>query len=250
MTGHTRWFPAVPNSLQEVRSFVRALADGAGLHGDDKRDVLVAVAEAVDNSVSNDCASIVGVTWEPHDQGVVVTIEDDGVFEPGADPKPLGMRLLFGVADEVEFRPGRPTWPGTVVRMLVRTWSRTEAPEISVSAGRPRILLVDGDRFSGHALASFLHAEGYDVTQVSSVAAAEAALSGLPQLAIVDLMTSHGRGGKLCEDIKRDTVIPVVALSVLVPARHSSDAFLLKPAHPLQVLTAVRSLLEPAEGQP
>lgn len=251
MTGHTRWFAAVPGSLQEIRAFVRSLADDTGIAGDDLRDVLVAVGEAVDNSVTRGGASVVGVTWEPQDQGVVVTIEDDGVFDPGpgADPaRPLGLRLLLGVADEVEVRPGRPTWPGTVVRLLVRTWSRAGAVDLSVPAGRPRILLVDADRFSGNSLATFLHKEGYDVTLVSSVTAAEAALSGLPQLAIVDLMTSQGQGSRLCDDIKRDGAIPVIALSALVPASQGSDVFLAKPAHPLQVLAAVRSLVEPAEG--
>lgn len=251
MTGHTRWFPAVPGSLHEVRAFVRSLADDSGLGGDDLRDVLVAVGEAVDNSVTRGGATVVGVTWDLQDQGVVVTIEDDGVFQSGsATDASLGLCLLFGVADEVEVRPGRPTWPGTVVRLLVRTWSRAEAPDLSGPVGRPRILIVDGDRFSAQSLAVFLQAEGYDVTQVSSVAAADAALSGLPQLAIVDLMTSHGQGSRLCDDIKRETGIPVIALSALVPASQGSDLFLAKPAHPLQVLAAVRSLVEPPEAQP
>lgn len=251
MTSQTRWFPAVPDSLRDVRSFVRSLAGSAGIDGDGLRDLLVAVTEAVDNAVIRGGASVVGVTWEPQDQGVVLTVEDDGVFHAGDTPtSTLGLRLLFSVADEVEVRPGRPTWPGTVVRMLVRTWSLAESPDLTVPAGRPRILLVDGDRFSGHALAAFLHAEGYDVTLVASVAAADAALSGLPQLVIVDLMTSHGQGTRLCDDIKRDTAVPVIALSAIVPASQGSDLFLTKPAHPLQVLAAVRSLVEPAEGAP
>lgn len=149
----TRWFPAVPGSLPEVRRHVRRLADRSGLDGDEVRHVLVAVGEAVANSVACGNASVVGVTWDSHHQGVRLTVEDDGVFDHGPSGRPtLGMRLLLGVADEVEVRPGRPTWPGTVVRMLVRTWSR------------PRILLVDDDPATGHELAAALHAEGYDAT--------------------------------------------------------------------------------------
>jgi anti-sigma regulatory factor (Ser/Thr protein kinase) len=147
----THWFPAVPGSLSSVRRHVRRLADRSGLDGDDVRHVLVAVGEAVDNSVTCADASVVGVTWDPRALGVLLTVEDDGVFDRGPvwGPNP-GMRLMLGVADEVEVRPGRPTWPGTVVRMFVRTQS----------CHSPQILLVDEDPATGHELAAVLHAGG------------------------------------------------------------------------------------------
>ena len=178
MTAQTRWFPAIPASLPEIRAFVRDLAGESGLSGDDARDVLLAVSEAADNAERRAGASIVGVTWEPRDHAVLLTIEDDGVFdhEGSASARPLGLRLLFGIADEVQVRPGKPTWPGTVVRALVRVWSRAGVPDLPAPPGRPRVLLLDGDRFSGQSLAAFLHAEGYDVTLVTTVAAAESVL--------------------------------------------------------------------------
>jgi anti-sigma regulatory factor (Ser/Thr protein kinase)/CheY-like chemotaxis protein len=244
MSAQTRWFPAVPGALPEIRAFVRGLAGESGLRGDDARDVLLAVAEAADNAVRRAGASVVGVTWEPRDHAVLLTIEDDGVFDldAGASARPLGLRLLFGIADEVQVRPGKPTWPGTVVRALVRVWSRAGAPDLP--AGAPRVLLVDGDRFSGQSLAAFLHDEGYDVTLVTTVGAAESALESPPALAVVDLLTSHGEGTRFAASA-RTFGVPVVAVSAIEPATHVADAYLPKPAHPLRVLAAVRGLLSP-----
>lgn len=246
MSAQTRWFPAIPGSLPEIRAFVRDLAGESGLNGDDARDVLLAVSEAADNAVQRAGASIVGVTWEPRDHAVLLTIEDDGVFdhEGSASARPLGLRLLFGIADEVQVRPGKPTWPGTVVRALVRVWSRAGVPDLPAPPGRPRVLLLDGDRFSGQSLAAFLHAEGYDVTLVTTVAAAESALENPPALAIVDLLTSHGEGTRFAA-VARTFGVPVVAVSAIEPATHVADAYLPKPAHPLRVLAAVRDLLSP-----
>jgi anti-sigma regulatory factor (Ser/Thr protein kinase)/CheY-like chemotaxis protein len=246
MSAQTRWFPAIPGSLPEIRAFVRGLAGESGLKGDDARDVLLAVSEAADNAVRRAGASIVGVTWEPRDHAVLLTIEDDGVFdhEGSASAGPLGLRLLFGIADEVQVRPGKPTWPGTVVRALVRVWSRAGVPDLPAPPGRPRVLLLDGDRFSGQSLAAFLHAEGYDVTLVTSVAAAESALRTLPAVAIVDLLTSHGEGTRFAA-VARAFEVPVVAVSAIEPATQVADAYLPKPAHPLHVLAAVRDLLSP-----
>ncbi|MGW4213419.1 ATP-binding protein [Lentzea sp. NPDC004789] len=244
MSAQTRWFPAIPASLPEIRAFVRDLAGESGLRGDDVRDVLLVVSEAADNAVRRAGASVVGVTWEPRDHAVLLTIEDDGVFdlEAGTSARPLGLRLLFGIADEVQVRPGKPTWPGTVVRALVRVWSRVGAPDLP--AGAPRVLLVDGDRFSGQSLAAFLHDEGYDVTLVTTVGAAESALESPPALAVVDLLTSHGEGTRFAASA-RTFGVPVVAVSAIEPATHVADAYLPKPAHPLRVLAAVRDLLSP-----
>ncbi|GAA3682532.1 hypothetical protein GCM10022267_81590 [Lentzea roselyniae] len=246
MSARTRWFPAVPGSLPEIRAFVRDLAGESGLNGDDARDVLLAVSEAADNALRRGGASVVGVTWEPRDHAVLLTIEDDGVFdlEAGSPARPLGLRLLFGIADEVQVRPGKPTWPGTVVRALVRVWSRAGIPDMPAPPGRPRVLLVDGDRFSGQALAAFLHAEGYDATLVTTIEAADAALRNPPALAVVDLLTSHGEGTRFAA-VARAFGVRVVAVSAIEPAAHVADACLPKPAHPLRVLAAVRDLLSP-----
>ena len=246
ISARTRWFPATPGSLPEIRAFVRGLAGESGMHGDDARDVLLAVSEAADNAVRRAGASVVGVTWEPRDHAVLLTIEDDGVFDldAGTGARSLGLRLLFGIADEVQVRPGKPTWPGTVVRALVRVWSRADVPDLPAPPGRPRVLLVDGDRFSGQSLAAFLHAEGYEVTLVTTIAAAQEAVRSPPALAIVDLLTSHGEGTRFAA-AARTFGVPVVAVSAIEPATHVADAYLPKPAHPLRVLAAVRDLLSP-----
>ncbi|GGU59263.1 hypothetical protein GCM10010178_59390 [Lentzea flava] len=232
--------------MPEIRAFVRDLAGESGLNDEDARDVLLAVSEAAENAVWRSGASVVGVTWEPRDHAVLLTIEDDGVFDHdrGDSSRPLGLRLLFGIADEVQVRPGRPTWPGTVVRVLVRVWSRAGVPDPPAPPGRPRVLIVDGDRFSGQSLAAFLHAEGYDATLVTTVDAAESALESPPALAIVDLLTSHGEGTRFAA-VARAFGVPVVAVSAIESATSVADAYLPKPAHPLRVLAAVRDLLSP-----
>lgn len=246
MSTQTRWFPAVPESLPEIREFVRDLAGESGLNGDGLRDVLLAVAEVADNAVRRAGASIVGVTWEPRDHAVLLTIEDDGVFDldAGTSKGRLGMRLLFGIADEVQVRPGKPTWPGTVVRALVPVWSGAGVLDLPAPPGRPRVLVVDGDRFSGQSLAAFLHAEGYEVTAVTSVTAAESVLETPPALAIVDLLTTHGEGARFAA-AARAFGVPVVAVSAIETATHGADAYLPKPARPLRVLAVVRELLSP-----
>ncbi|HUQ60727.1 ATP-binding protein [Lentzea sp.] len=244
MNARTRWFPAVPGSLPEIRAFARDLAGESGLDGDDARDVLLVVAEAADNAVRRAGASVVGVTWEPRDHAVLLTIEDDGVFDHAAATRPLGLPLLFGIADELQVRPGRPTWPGTVVRALVRVWSRAGVPDLPAPPGRPRVLVVNPDRVSGQALAAFLQADGYEATLVTTIDRAVRALESRPALAVVDLTASHG-GGTGFAAVARTSGVPVVAVSAIEPAAGLADVHLPKPAHPLSVLTAVRDLLHP-----
>jgi anti-sigma regulatory factor (Ser/Thr protein kinase)/CheY-like chemotaxis protein len=241
-------FPAIANALREVRAFVSELAGAAGITGDDLDKILLVVNEAATNAVEHSGGHVVRVLWEDHDQGVRVTVEDDGVFDlrgrPGGDGG-YGLKLAFGLADEVQVRAGRPGAPGTMVRLHIRTHARAGVGPAGTGAGRQRLLLVDGDRFSGRSLASFLEAEGYEVTLAASVEAGRAALSFPPHLMIVDLMTSNGRAGQLCAEIKQRSTAPVVALSLLRPRAlpQGADRFVRKPAHPLEVLTAVRQLL-------
>jgi DNA-binding response OmpR family regulator len=149
---------------------------------------------------------------------------------------------VLALADEVTVRAGRRAERGTVVRIHLGSRSPVSAAPVDAS-GRVRLLVVDGDRFSGRSLSSFLTAEGYEVALAASVQAGRDALTCPPDLAIVDVMTSNGLAAGLCEEIA-GAGIPVLAMSVLPPAAAlRSERFVRKPAHPLEVLAVVRQLL-------
>lgn len=248
MEPRERRFPATANALREIRGFLIDLANAAGIEDQDLDRILLVVNEAATNAVEHSGGGSVRVVWEDRGPGVLVTVEDDGVFEvvrsTGSDGG-YGLKLAIGLAEEVLVRAGRPGAPGTTVRLHIRT--RARASRADAGGGRQRLLVVDGDRFSGRSLASFLEVEGYDVTLAASVDAGRAALSRPPHLMIVDLMTSNGLAGQLCGELRQRSTAPVVALSVLMPRAlpQGADRFVRKPAHPLEVLMVVRQLLSP-----
>ena len=238
-------FAATANALREIRAFLTDLASTSGIEGDDLHKILLVANEAATNAVEHSGGGVVRVRWEEHGQGVRVTVEDDGVFDmrrsTGGDGG-YGLKIVLGLAEEVLVRAGRPGAPGTTVRLQVRTRARAVA---GAGTGRQRLLIVDGDRFSGRSLASFLEAEGYEVRLAPSVEAGRSAMSSPPDLMIVDLMTSNGLAGQLCAEIKALSGAPVVALSAFTPRAlpQGADRFVRKPAHPLEVLMAVRQLV-------
>src|SRR5665213_3409912 len=66
-----------------------------------------------------------------------------------------------------------------------------------------RILIADDDRFTSHTLADTLRRANFDVEIASSAAAAcDVAEVVLPELVIVDLMTSRPDGVALCRALK------------------------------------------------
>ncbi|MFI6741218.1 hypothetical protein ACIBI9_50590 [Nonomuraea sp. NPDC050451] len=95
-------------------------------------------------------------------------------------------------------------------------------------------------------MSSFLEAEGHPTVVTGSAEDGRAASVSPPRLAIADLMTSNGLTVQLCEDLTQAGV-PVLAMSILPsPANLRSSRFLRNPVHPLQVLVAVRLLIEPS----
>ena len=241
-------FPARRVMLREIRAFVAGLATAAGVPDAELHQIVLATNEAATNAVEHSGSDVVRVGWEHGDQGVWITVADDGVFKAisgAAEDGGWGLRVVLALAEEVTVRAGRPREGGTVVRFHVRSRS-----PVGGAPGRVRLLVVDADRFSGRSLSSFLTAEGYEVCLTASVAAGREALADRPGMVIVDVMTSNGLAAGLCEEITR-AGIPVLALSVLPPpVALRSDWFVRKPAHPLKVLTVVRQLLADVASDP
>ena len=220
-------FPARPVMLREIRAFIARLATAAGIPDTELHRIVLATNEAATNAVEHSGSDVVRVGWEHGDQGVWITVADEGVFGAiagGTNDRGWGLKVVLMLADEVTVRAGRRGERGTIVRFHVRSRS-----PVSAAPGRVRLLVVDADRFSGRSLSSFLTAEGYEVALAASASAGREALADPPGLAIVDVMTSNGLAAGLCEEITR-AGIPVLATSVLPPpAALRSDRFVRKP---------------------
>jgi anti-sigma regulatory factor (Ser/Thr protein kinase)/CheY-like chemotaxis protein len=245
-------FPARPAMLRDIRGFVTRLATAAGITDAELHRIVLITNEAATNAIEHSGSDVVRVRWERGDRGVWITVADEGVFGAiagSANDGGWGLKVMLALADEVTVRAGRRGERGTTVRTHVRTRSPVSAAPV-VTSSRVRLLVVDGDRFSGRSLSSFLTAEGYEVALAASVPAGRDTLAFPPDLVIVDVMTSNGLAAGLCEEITR-TGIPVLAMSVLPPsAALRSDRFVRKPAHPLEVLTVVQRLRADAASDP
>jgi CheY-like chemotaxis protein len=110
------------------------------------------------------------------------------------------------------------------------------------------VLLAERDPVAADLAEFFLRTEGYDVHLALAVGDAEERwLESRPQLAIVELMISGGRGAELCQRLKRHDGGAVLAISVLQARDEAlaagADAFLQKPLDPLEFVSTVKDLL-------
>jgi DNA-binding transcriptional MerR regulator len=110
------------------------------------------------------------------------------------------------------------------------------------------VLLAERDPVAADLAQFFLRTEGYDVQLALAVGDAEEQwLESRPQLAIVELMISGGRGADLCRRLKQHEAGAVLAISVLQARDEAlaagADAFLQKPLDPLEFVSAVKDLL-------
>jgi CheY-like chemotaxis protein len=119
--------------------------------------------------------------------------------------------------------------------------------------GRPAhtrllVLLAERDPVAADLAQFFLRTEGYEVNMVLTAGDAEEQwLESRPQLAIVELMISGGRGAELCRRLKQHDAGAVLAISVLQARDEAlaagADAFLQKPLDPLELVSTVKDLL-------
>jgi CheY-like chemotaxis protein len=110
------------------------------------------------------------------------------------------------------------------------------------------VLLAERDRVAADLAQFFLRTEGYDVHLALAVDEAEERwVESRPQLAIVELMISGGRGVELCQRLKQHQAGAVLAVSVLEARDEAlaagADAFLQKPIDPLELVSTVKDLL-------
>jgi DNA-binding response OmpR family regulator len=110
------------------------------------------------------------------------------------------------------------------------------------------VLLAERDPVAAELAQFFLRTEGYDVHLALEVGDAEEQwLESSPQLAIVEMMISGGRGADLLRRLKQHDAGAVLAISVLQARDEAlaagADAFLQKPLDPLEFVSTVKDLL-------
>jgi DNA-binding transcriptional MerR regulator len=118
----------------------------------------------------------------------------------------------------------------------------------SSSAGNLLILLAEQDLFAADFAEYFLRTEGYDVALVVNEDEALAQMElKTPDVAVVDLLISSGRGLQLCAHLRRHFGIPILAISTLDLRDEALDAgasaFLLKPIDSLRLVATIQDLL-------
>jgi len=129
-----RYLPPQPSAVSEAREFVRAAS--TNLIGQVLNDLVLAASETCTNAVEHAGASRVKLTWDREPEGIVVQIEDDGVFgrETPGDHLGIGLSLVASVIDDITIRAGSEENPGTVVRLV----KRTRSDEEEATAGQRR----------------------------------------------------------------------------------------------------------------
>jgi CheY-like chemotaxis protein len=134
---------------------------------------------------------------------------------------------------------------------LLSEQSQAGQPPVTEGSGvrtRLLVLLAERDPVAADLEQFFLRTEGYEVRLALAVGEAEERwLESRPQLAIVELMISGGRGAELCRRLKQHDARAVLAISVF-DARDEAlaagaDAFLQKPVDPLELVSTVKDLL-------
>jgi CheY-like chemotaxis protein len=117
-----------------------------------------------------------------------------------------------------------------------------------IARTRLLVLVAERDPVAADLQQFFLRTEGYEVHLAFGVGEAEERwLESRPQLAIVELMISGGRGAELCRRLKQHDGGAVLAISVLEARDEAfaagADAFLQKPVDPLELVSTVKDLL-------
>jgi CheY-like chemotaxis protein len=110
------------------------------------------------------------------------------------------------------------------------------------------ILLAQQDRYAADFAEYFLRTEGYDVELVTDADDAVAAVGhDAPDLAVIDLLISGGRGLVLCAQLRATSDVPILAISPLALRDDALDAgasaFLQKPVDSLRLVAAIQDLV-------
>jgi CheY-like chemotaxis protein len=139
--------------------------------------------------------------------------------------------------------------PGDAHRLLAdRMAEGTPLTEPAPEAPRLGILLAERDAHAANLADFFLRTEGYETVVVLDADEAEASFEReKPELVVVDLLLSDGKGLALCRKLKQKGQTRILAVSSLATRQEAlaagADAFLQKPLDPLQLVATVRDMM-------
>jgi DNA-binding transcriptional MerR regulator len=141
--------------------------------------------------------------------------------------------------------------PADAHRLLserLRTGAGLAEVDRLVSGGSLLILLAEQDRFTADFAEEFLRTEGYSVALVTTEDDVLAQMETKPpELAVIDLLISGGRGLQLCTDLHRQFAVPIVAICTLElqdeALEAGASAFLRKPLDYLRLVATISDLL-------
>jgi DNA-binding response OmpR family regulator len=119
-----------------------------------------------------------------------------------------------------------------------------------------KALVVDDDANIREVLKLYLEFEGFAVSLAGDGAGALAVLrQGKPDVVILDLMMPGQSGLEVCQELRRESNVPVLMLTArdgmedkLAGFRFGADDYVVKPFDPLEVVARVRALLRRASG--
>jgi DNA-binding response OmpR family regulator len=110
------------------------------------------------------------------------------------------------------------------------------------------ILLAEQDRYAADFARYFLRTEGYEVALVTDADDAITTMEhDVPDLVVIDLMISGGRGLTLCAQLRATSDVPILAICTLALRDDALDAgasaFLQKPLDSLRLVAAIQDLV-------
>ena len=121
-----RTFDAEPESLAEVRVFIRERAAEAGVSERTRDDLLLAATEAAANAILHSGTRSFEVVWRVRPDAVSIEVRDQGTYRrrvrvPSVEgPGGFGIPLMAALTDELEIREGTLRRPGTSVKLVKR----------------------------------------------------------------------------------------------------------------------------------
>jgi CheY-like chemotaxis protein len=181
-------------------------------------------------------------TWQDR-YGVVVPERSPGGHRLYSRPQVEQLRFLRD-----QSAAGRSS--ADAHRLLREHLAAGEALRIPKTENTSRllILLAEQDRYAADFAEYFLRTEGYDVALVTDADDAIAAMRhNAPDLAVIDLLLSGGRGLALCAQPRKTSGVPILAISTLALRDEALDAgasaFLQKPVDSLRLVAAIQDLV-------
>ena len=121
---------------------------------------------------------------------------------------------------------------------------------------RTKILVAEDDPTIADVVCRYLVHDGHDVEQVSDgTTALNRALSGSPDLVVLDVMLPGMDGFEVCRRMRRSVTTPVVLLTALgaesdriTGLEIGADDYLTKPFSPRELTLRVQAVLRRARG--